>query len=285
MKRLKKDKRYQKSRKHPSWNRNPKEKKFLRKIRKLLSFKKSKRLIRVLQNSKKTYLSVFRKKGFYLSGQYFAPARLVQVVSCQLVNAGLHLGGRMCNRFMSSSLLGKRHGLFLIELSGSLLFLRRGLSYVSRSVSFRIPILLILSKKDGREHMSKKFRQLGHYATIGRYIPGTVSNYKCVKTLNELPGVVCIGDTLNCMHAIKECAKVRIPFFGLCDSEMDPRWFCFPVFGNNDSKEGSQLFYNLLSETVMLGDWRLKQRFVSLERKWSHLFKVKGGKVIKGEVA
>lgn len=279
MRKLVNHRKYQKGRKHPGWNRNPKEKKFLRKVRKFLSFKKKKRLVRVLRDDKNKYVSVFRKKGFLLVGQYFSPSRVVQVVSNQLINAGLHLGGRMGNRFMSNLLLGKRHGLFLIELSGSLLFLRRGLSYVSRSVSVQIPILLILSKKDGRDRLSEKFRQLGHYATVGRYIPGTVSNYKCVKTLNELPGVVCIGDTLNCMHAIKECAKVRIPFFGLCDSEMDPRWFCFPVFGNNDSAEGSQLFYSLLSETVVLADWRLKKKFVSIERKWSHLFKLKSGKV------
>lgn len=197
------------------------------------------------------------KKSYYLLAYYLNPVIVSQLTSQTLVNAGLHLGGRW-NHEMSSVLLGKRHSFSLIDLTSSLIFLRRGLVYVGRAVSFRLPILVLLSGNKSYLSQEKTFQGIGGK----RYIPGTLSNYRAVKLITELPGIVCIGDSYKCVHAIKECGQLQLPFLGLCDSEMDPNWFCFPVFGNNDGAEGTQLLVFLVQETISL-EWMKRKAFFS----------------------
>jgi ribosomal protein S2 len=267
---MRRDMERRKKRPLPEWLRKKIERrqKVMRMVRgwrkrgKLFSF------ISTTRKGKKEFGLTLGKKKFYLPIYYVSPTSVSQTSLDQLINAGLHLGGRW-NSEMSMLVLGKRHGLFLIDLSESLIYLRRGLVYLSRAVSFRLPVLSLLSGKRG--YLNKKVKpDYDFFKTVGgsRYIPGTLSNYKSVKKTKELPAVVCIADSERCVHAIKECGRLQIPFFGLCDSEMDPRWFAFPVFGNNDGAEGTQLLFGLVWETVSLESFKVKGRMGRLAKKW-----------------
>jgi len=211
------------------------------------------------------------KKRVVLLTHYFSPRFCSQVSMQQLVNAGLHLGGHYSqwNQEMSQFVLGQRHSFYLISLSSSLIYLRRGLFYLSRALSFHRSVLFVSSEKEGRDYENSRIHRLGHYAVKGRYIPGTISNYRSVRLMRELPGVVCIADTKNCLHAVKECGRLQLPFFGYCDSEMDPRWFCFPIFGNNDSYEGTRLLFLLVLEGIRTGRFRVRQRWLKVFRRWN----------------
>ena len=151
------------------------------------------------------------------------------------------------------------------------------MAYLGKSVSLKVPVLLVLSKKEGRDYLSKRIHQLGHFATSGRYIPGTISNYRHVRAFPELPGVICLGDTSNCGLAINECRKLEIPFFGICDSDMDPSWFFFPIFGNNDSLEGSKLLYVLFRETLLVNEKKIQKEFLDLDLRWRSVLKTRVG--------
>lgn len=214
---------------------------------------------------------------FLRLSSFLNPVGISQVVVSQLVNAGLHLGGNQArwNPEMSMALLGVRHSLCLVDLSESVCYLRSGLSYLARSVRVKVPILFVTSEKGGHDYLSNRLVYLGHSSTRGRYIPGTISNYRSVGQVKEVPGVVCIGDSYFGVHAIRECARLQLPFFGLCDSEMDPRWFCFPVFGNNDGVEGMELLFGLVYETVMVADRKLKRRFLRVKGRKRFLQKTK----------
>jgi ribosomal protein S2 len=206
------------------------------------------------------------------------PLLISRVVAEQLINAGLHVGGnsKTQNNEMNNYVIGKRVNLCLIDLSNSLFFLRRGLCYLAVAAAKKIPVLCVLSNQEGKDYLSDSLKKVGHYGIKGRYIPGTISNYRSVKLIKELPGVVCIADTKHGGYAIKECMNLELPYFGLCDSEMDPNWFCFPVFGNNDSVDGSKLLVYLVYETVMLQEKKLKKKFYKVDLKWKALMRRRG---------
>lgn len=204
---------------------------------------------------------------------------LMKIVKEQLINSGLHLGGhpKILRKEMNNYVVGKREGLCLIDLMGSVYYLRRGLKYLGTVVRRRVPVLCVLSKKEGKDYLSNFLVKAGHYAIKGRYVPGTISNYRSVKVMKELPGVVCIADSKDGGYAIRECMNLELPYFGLCDSEMDPNWFCFPVFGNNDSTDSSRLLVYLVYETILLQERYLKRKFYKVDLKWKRLLRRKRG--------
>jgi ribosomal protein S2 len=244
--------------------------------------KKLKRLKRKLRKQKKRrFIKLFKMipSGRMnirdnVVGHYF-PTPVARLIKDQLIHAGFHLGGSI-KRFrpeMSFNLLGKRHSIFLIELTGSVFYLKRGLAYIGRAALLKIPVLFVVSKKEGRDYLSDSIIKRGNYAIKGRYIPGAISNYKSVGSMPELPGVVCIGDSKNCTHSIRECINLDLPFFGICDSEMDPSWFYFPVFGNNDSLEGSRVLCYLVRETIIIQEKNLRKKFGGIASKWRRVLK------------
>lgn len=209
--------------------------------------------------------------------RYVVP--LMKVIKEQLINGGLHLGGhpKILRKEMNNFVVGKREGLCLIDLVGSVYYLRRGLKYLGMVVRRKIPVLCVLSKEEGKDYLEGFLRKAGHYAVKGRYIPGTISNYRSVKRMKELPGAVCIADSKGGGYAIRECMHLELPYFGLCDSEMDPNWFCFPVFGNNDSTDSSRLLVYLVYETILLQERYLKRKFYKVDLKWKSLLRRKRG--------
>lgn len=242
----------------------------LAKLKRILRKKKKRKFIKLLKR-----IPSGRMKSMDNVAGYYFPTPAAKLIKDQLIHAGFHLGGSI-KRFrpeMSFNLLGKRHSIFLIELTGSVFYLKRGLAYIGRAALLKIPVLFVVSSKEGRDYLSDSIIKRGNYAIKGKYIPGAISNYKSVGAMPELPGVVCIGDSKNCAHSIRECINLDLPFFGICDSEMDPSWFYFPVFGNNDSLEGSRVLCYLVRETITIQEKNLRKKFGGIARKWRRILK------------
>ena len=241
--------------------------------------KKNKNVLSLVIREKKLGRSIKREKEKKkIRKKRVSPILITKTVRSQLINAGLHIGDHR-KRIMSSMncyVIGNRHSVSMIDLVGSIYYLRRGLINIGHVVKNKMPILCVLSRNEGKDYLSLNLEKIGHYGIKGRYIPGTISNYRSVNLMKELPGVVCIADTKDGGHAIKECMNLELPYFGLCDSDMEPSWFCYPVFGNNDSVEGSRLLVYLVYTTIELQERRLRKRFLKTDLKWKWLFRRRG---------
>ena len=64
--------------------------------------------------------------------------------------------------------------------------------------------------------------------------------------------------------ALREARNADVPLVGLCDSDMDPRPFLFPVFANDDSLESAQFILDLAARGVEEGRRREQEAFALL---------------------
>lgn len=73
---------------------------------------------------------------------------------------------------------------------------------------------------------------------------------------NPVPDFVIFLDKNS--DALKEIQDMQIPLLGLIDSNMDPKVFLYKFFGNNDSFESIEFFFDFLNEAIVEG--RLKEQ-------------------------
>jgi ribosomal protein S2 len=64
-------------------------------------------------------------------------------------------------------------------------------------------------------------------------------------------------------EALHELHHFQIPLIGIVDSNMDPKHFLYKFYGNNDSKEHLEFFFEFLSETIKDGRLREQEMFLS----------------------
>lgn len=196
-----------------------------------------------------TCLFVSKKLRFLLSVSHF-----------QLIHAGFHLGGSSKVFFNSNTnyWVGYRGNFYIPNLSYSLVFVRRGLMFISKACYFLISVLFLSSDVERKDYLSSR------YLVSMSYIPGILTNYRSVGRLKSIPGFVCLADTKNSAHGIRECLNLDLPFFGPCDSEMDANDFFFPIFGNNDSVEVVKLLFYMLKDTIYSNKLRFFNSFCKL---------------------
>ena len=65
----------------------------------------------------------------------------------------------------------------------------------------------------------------------------------------------------NDIVALDEIKKLQIPLIGLVDSNMDPEDYVFKFFGNNDSVENLDFFFEFLTEAAKEGRLKEQQLF------------------------
>lgn len=84
---------------------------------------------------------------------------------------------------------------------------------------------------------------------------------KGINTVQKNP----IPDFLLVLHAdetvLKESINLQIPILGLVDTNMDPDFFLYKFFGNNDSIENIQFLFEFIEEAVKEGRLKEQQLF------------------------
>ena len=65
----------------------------------------------------------------------------------------------------------------------------------------------------------------------------------------------------NDLVALDEVKKLQIPLIGIVDTNMNPEDFVFKFFGNNDSIENLDFFFEFLKEAAKEGRIKEQQLF------------------------
>lgn len=60
---------------------------------------------------------------------------------------------------------------------------------------------------------------------------------------------------------LKESINLQIPILGLVDTNMDPDFFLYKFFGNNDSIENIQFLFEFINEAIKEGRLKEQQLF------------------------
>lgn len=64
--------------------------------------------------------------------------------------------------------------------------------------------------------------------------------------------------------ALQEASNLNIPAFGIIDSNMNPDFFLYKIFGNNKSKDAVLFFLMFLKEAILEGRFKEQQQFIDL---------------------
>jgi small subunit ribosomal protein S2 len=79
-----------------------------------------------------------------------------------------------------------------------------------------------------------------------------------IKTMSELPDIAIIIDQKREMTAIAECRKLGIPIVSILDTNCDPDLIDIPIPGNDDAVRSIKLIVNLLTDSIIKGQAKVK---------------------------
>jgi small subunit ribosomal protein S2 len=145
-----------------------------------------------------------------------------------------------------------------------------------------IPMLESMAKKLGQPMVTKKWipglltnwstlkRRLKHYLDLQRqFQTGEIEKYTKkeqnflrkelskldialggVATMNGLPDAIFVVDAIRDRVAVLEAAKLKIPIFGICDSNADPDHFSAFIPGNDDAVKALSLFLSTIESEL-----------------------------------
>ncbi|WBL31464.1 30S ribosomal protein S2 [Candidatus Phytoplasma sacchari] len=81
-----------------------------------------------------------------------------------------------------------------------------------------------------------------------------------IKNMNKLPSALFVVDVQKDIIAINESRKLKIPIFGIVDSNCDPDLVDFIIPANNDAIKGIKLIASIISNAVIEGNKLIQQK-------------------------
>lgn len=162
-----------------------------------------------------------------------------------------------------SSIYGTRHGVSIIDMRETLTALRRAAALVKSTVENDGIVLFVGSRniKDSEKVLTANASKMGRngYAT-SRWLPGTLTNSRTIyqasasmldpqtNATSFLPSLIVLFAPLAQPHTLREANAMSIPTIALCDSNVDPRHFTYPIPCNDDSLRVFELISGVLAE-------------------------------------
>lgn len=223
------------------------------------------------------------------------------VTLSHLLASTAHLGHStsLSSPFAFPYIYGKRHGISIIDARETLVALRRASALVRATIEKDGIVLFIGTKEMDRILIKNVDEKLGEngYATT-KWLPGTITNSTKIyaQSTNLLveqqqqqqqnssagdgrrgapggsinpthlqPSLLVLLSPLKTPHALREANAFNIPTIALCDTNVDPRHFTYPIPCNDDSLRVIELITGVLAEAGKEGLSRKNQRLRLLQ--------------------
>ena len=85
--------------------------------------------------------------------------------------------------------------------------------------------------------------------------------------MKKLPDLIFVIDTNVENLAIKEALKLNIPIIAIVDTNSDPSGIDFPIPGNDDARRSINLYCDLIKQTILESQKKVKEVFTKEEDK------------------
>ena len=72
-----------------------------------------------------------------------------------------------------------------------------------------------------------------------------------IKEMKKLPDAVFVVEPKEEHNAVAEARKLKIPVFGICDTNCDPAIVDYPIFGNDDAVRSIKLIISLMADAIV----------------------------------
>ena len=118
----------------------------------------------------------------------------------QLLEAGVHFGhptSKWCPK-MAKYIFGERNGIHIVNLQTTVDLIEEAYNFVVESVKAGKDVLFVGTKKQAQEAIKQEAERCGMYYINSRWLGGTLTNYKTIKTrierLNKLDNMEKLGE-------------------------------------------------------------------------------------------
>ncbi|KAI9257437.1 ribosomal protein S2, flavodoxin-like domain-containing protein [Sporodiniella umbellata] len=166
-----------------------------------------------------------------------------------LLSAQAHIGAKNLNTRMLPYVFKRRaDGVHLINLGKTwekLILAARVIAAVENPAD----IVVISARPYGHRAALKFARYLGAEAIVGRFTPGTFTNY-ITRSFRE-PRLVICTDPRSDFQAVLEASYVNIPVISLADTDASLQYIDVAIPTNNKGKHAIGLIYWLLARAVL----------------------------------
>ncbi|CAI2172384.1 1699_t:CDS:2 [Funneliformis geosporum] len=195
-----------------------------------------------------------------------------------LLTANLHLGHStsLWNPKTSPFIFGIRHGINIINLDYTLIYLRRACKAI-KEISYNDGIILFINTRGGgfSNCVITAARRCNQYQLTTRWLPGTITNSQQIlgtlipKKEQDVISKVFKPDLIVLLNpseneiVLEEAKQGNIPTIGIIDTDFDPNKVTWPIPANDDSVRGIELLVGVLSVAAKDG---LIQRKLMLDK-------------------
>ncbi len=162
------------------------------------------------------------------------------------LSAGVHIGMKQRAKDMERFIYKIRSdGLSVLNVS----LIEERIGTAAKFLS-KLSNILIVSRKGPGQKPAVKFAELiGGKASIGRFLPGTITN-PSFQNYYE-PSVILLTDPMVDKQALKEAVKMRIPVIGLCDTFNETSYIDFVIPCNNKGRKSLAMIYWALARDIL----------------------------------
>lgn len=170
------------------------------------------------------------------------------------LEAGIHIGTKLRTDDMRNFVFKRRDdGLFILDLRKAD---ERLLAAAKIITKYKPEEVLVVASRAYSGNPASKFSNLtGIPASLGRFIPGTMTNL-AYKKFKE-PKILFVCDPRGERVAIAEAAKNGVPVVALCDTDNETKFIDLVIPVNNKGKRSLALIFYILAREIMLAQGKI----------------------------
>ena len=164
----------------------------------------------------------------------------------QFLAAGVHIGMKQQTANMKRFIYKTRpDGLAVLNVS----LIEERIKTAAKFLS-QYKKIMAISRKGGAHRPVVKFSEVvGGKASIGRFLPGTITN-PSFRNYYE-PDVIVVADPLIDKQAVKEASDLRIPIVALCDTFNETTNVDFVIPCNNKGRKAVAVILWFLAREIL----------------------------------
>ena len=206
-----------------------------------------------------------------------------------LLEAGVHFGHqtKRWNPKMKEYIFGAREDIYIIDLEKTTKLLEEAYGEVKKIADNGGTFLFVGTKKQAQEAAKEEALRSNSYYVTERWLGGTLTNFRTIRRrvkrleeieemekngifdvlpkkeydklnrilcgirdMNKLPNALIIVDPKKEINAIREARKLRIPVFGIVDTNCDPDDVDFVIPGNDDAVRSVKVILGVLNNAI-----------------------------------
>jgi len=162
--------------------------------------------------------------------------------------SGVHIGTQQKTGDMKRFIYQARpDGLYLLDIK----LMDERLRIAARFLANYKPssILLVSAREYGHHPVSTFAKVTGTQSTVGRFIPGTLTNPQSKHFIE--PAIIVLNDPMTDEQALKEAVKTGIPIIALCDTNNSTNEVDLIIPTNNKGRKALATVYWLLAREML----------------------------------